>query len=78
MVGLFTRASGLLVGVQYGSCQGKETGKAALFRELYEQLRPGDVVVADRCYGSYFLIVLLQQRGVDILCGLVWKRKQIA
>ncbi len=77
MVGMFSRASGLLVGVKYGPCQGKETGEAALFRELFEQLRPGDVLVADRCYGSYFLIALLQQRGVHVVVPLQQRRKHV-
>ena len=75
LVGMFSRASGLLVGVKYGPCQGKETGEIALFRQLLEQLRRGDVVVADRCYCSYFLIVLLQQRGVEVVLHLHQRRK---
>jgi hypothetical protein len=74
-VGLFSRASGLLLGVQYGPCLGKETGETALFRELFAQWRPGDVVVADRCYCSYFLIALLQQRGVEVVLHLHPRRK---
>jgi hypothetical protein len=72
---MFSRASGLLLGVKYGPCLGKETGETALFRELLAQLRRGDVVVADRCYCSYFLILLLQQRGVEVVCHLHQRRQ---
>lgn len=75
LVGMFSRASGLLLGVKYGPCQGKETGETALLRELLEQLRRGDVLVADRCYCSYFLILLLQQRGVEVVLHLHQRRK---
>ena len=75
LVGLFSRVSGLLLGLKYGPCLGKETGETALFRELLAQLRPGDVVVADRCYCSYFLILLLQQRGVEVVFHLHQRRK---
>lgn len=75
LVGMFSRASGLLVGLKYGPCLGKATGESALFRELFAQLRPGDIVVADRCYCSYVLIVLLQQRGVDVVLHQQQRRK---
>lgn len=75
LVGMFSRASGLLLGVKYGPCLGKETGETALFRELLARLRRGDVVVADRCYCSYFLILRLQQRGVEVVFHLHQRRK---
>ncbi|MBI1913454.1 MAG: transposase [Planctomycetes bacterium] len=75
LTGLFSHASGLWLGVKYGPCQGKETGETALLRELLDQLRRGDVLVADRYYCSYFLILLLQQRGVEVVFHLHQRRK---
>ena len=49
---------------------GKETGESALFRQLFDQLRAGDVVVADRYYCSYFMIALLAAHGVDVVFRL--------
>jgi hypothetical protein len=62
---LLTFATAGVVGAAFGPYAGKETGETALFRELLEQLRAGDIVVADRYYCSYFMIALLQPLGVD-------------
>ena len=53
-----------------GPYAGKETGETALLRELFGQLRSGDIVLADRFYCSYFLIVMLQQLGIDCVVRL--------
>jgi len=66
VVVLLTFATASLVGAAYGPHQGKETGETALFRELLDRLRRGDVVVADRYYCSYWIIAMLQQRGVEV------------
>jgi hypothetical protein len=65
LVVLLAFATAVLVGAAWGPWRGKETGETALFRQLLDQLRTGDVVVADRYYCSYFMIALLQARGVD-------------
>jgi hypothetical protein len=46
--------------------KGKGTGETALLRQLLDCFRKGDVAVADRFYGNYFMIALLLQRGVDV------------
>jgi Transposase DDE domain len=61
-----TFATAALVGAAFGRYAGKQTGETALLRQLFEQLRVGDLVVADRYHCSYFMIALLQQRGVDV------------
>jgi putative transposase len=66
LVVLLTFATATIVGAALGPYKGKETGETALFRELFDQLRSGDVVVADRYYCSYFMIALLRQHGVDV------------
>lgn len=67
---LFSLATGLLHEVAIGPYAGKETGETALLRELLERFLPGDVLLADRYYCGWFLIALLQQRGVDIVVRL--------
>jgi len=66
LVVLLTFATATIVGCAFGPYQGKETGETALLRELFEQLRSGDVVVADRYHCSYFMIALFLQHGVDV------------
>jgi hypothetical protein len=75
LVVLLTFATAALVGAAFGPFAGKETGETALLRQLFEQLRPGDVVVADRYHCSYFAIALLLQRGVDVALRLHHRRK---
>jgi hypothetical protein len=63
---LLAFATASVVGAAYGPYQGKETGETALLRQLLDRLRPGDIVVADRYYCSYWMIALLHQCGVDV------------
>lgn len=70
LVVLLTFATAGVVGASWGPYRGKETGETALFRELLEQLRAGDVVVADRYYCSYFMIALLRKLDVDAVFRL--------
>lgn len=51
----------------FGPHKGKETGAPALARQVWARLRAGDVVVADRYCCSYWLVVLLQALGVQVV-----------
>ena len=67
LVGVLSLANGAVLDVAMGPYQGKGTGEHALFRELRECFAPGDIMLADRYYGSYFLIADLKARGVDFV-----------
>jgi len=67
LVVLLTFATATIVGCAFGPFKGKQTGETALFRQLFDQLRAGDVIVADRYYCSYSMIALLIQQGVDVV-----------
>jgi putative transposase len=66
VVVLLTFASASLVGAACGPCAGKKTGETALLQELFERLRPGDVLVADRYYCAYWMIAALLARGAAV------------
>ena len=68
---LLSLATGMLSAMALGRYMGKETGETALLRELFDQLRAGDVLLADRYYCSYFMIALLMQLGLDVLARLL-------
>jgi len=70
MVLLFSLATGMLCDMAMGPYQGKETGEPALFREMLDRLAEGDIVLADRYYCSYFMVVLLMALGVDCVVRL--------
>ena len=50
-----------------GPYTGKQTGETALLWNLLENFKPGDVMIADRLYTSYFMIARLEQLGVDVV-----------
>jgi putative transposase len=58
-----------------GPCEGKETGESALLRGLLETFDPSDVVVFDRCYGSFLMLALLSQRGLHVCVRLHQRRR---
>ena len=66
-VALLGLATGGLVGSAFGPWRGKQTGESALFRTLLDDLRPGDVLVADRYYCSYWIVALAMARGVHVV-----------
>lgn len=74
LVAVFSLAVGTVLDAALGPFTGKRTGEPALFRSLHDRLRPGDVVLADRYYCSYFEIALLQQRGIDVVMRLHQRR----
>jgi len=58
--------------VNLGFCQyaGKGQGEVSLLRRLWDVLRPGDVLLADRLIANWTNIVLLRQRGVELVSRL--------
>lgn len=70
LVGIFSLATGLLQEATVGPYAGKETGETALLREIFGVFKPGDVFLADRYYGGWFMIALLQELGVDVVVRL--------
>lgn len=67
---LLSLATAMIADLEMGPYSGKETGETALLRELLGRLDPGDVLLADCYYGSYFMICLLLAAGVDLVTQL--------
>jgi Transposase DDE domain len=67
LVVLLALATAALQGAALGPYAGKGTGESALLRALFAQLRPGDVLVADRYYCSFWLVALALSLGVDVV-----------
>jgi putative transposase len=74
MVVVMSLATAMVHGMAMGPYAGKETGESALFRQLLDRLKPGDVVLADRYFCSYFMIALLLALGVDVVTRLHQRR----
>jgi len=75
MVALITLATGVVRDLAMGPYAGKKTGETALFRALWDGLEPGEVVLGDRCFASYFGIAGLSRRGVDVVFRMHQRRK---
>ena len=71
---LFSLAVGTVLEAALGPCQGKPTRELALLRTVIAQFQPGDIVLADRFFCSYWVIAALQARGVDVVVRLHQRR----
>jgi Transposase DDE domain len=60
-----------------GICRyaGKGQGEVSLLRQLWEVLRPGDVLLGDRLMSGWVGMYLLKQRGVDTVSRLSAHRR---
>jgi hypothetical protein len=67
--------TGLLHGLALGPCVGKATGESALLWELLETLNPGDILVADSYYCTYWLVGACKALGVKIVMKNHHKRE---
>ncbi len=68
-------ADACIHGVALGPYAGKETGETALLRKVLDRFKPGDVMLADRYFCSFFMLALLKSRGVDVCMRLHQLRK---
>lgn len=67
VVGLLCLGSGAVLDWAMGPYQGEGSSEQALFRTLLDGLEAGDVLLADRYYCSYWVLAMLNARGIDVL-----------
>ncbi|HSQ58329.1 MAG TPA: IS4 family transposase [Gemmata sp.] len=72
---VFSLAVGTVLEAALGPYQGKQTSELALLRQVLDHFQPGDIVLADRFFGSYWVIAALQARGVAVVVRLHQARK---
>lgn len=60
-------SSGAVLGLNMGPYKGKGTGEMSLFTKLINKFEPGDIMLADRYFASFFLVSEMKQQGVDVL-----------
>lgn len=66
-VALFSLTTGLLIDLAHAPYSGKGSGETSLLRKLKGSLRSGDILVADSCYCTYWMIAMCQQMGVEVV-----------
>src|SRR3954465_12572318 len=71
---LLSLATGACHDLAIAAYAGKGTGETTLVRQMYDALRPGDVVLADALFDNYFLAHELRQRGVDLVARVQAER----
>ncbi len=67
---LISLACGAVVHLGFCCYAGKGQGEVSLLRRLWDVLRPGDVVLADRLTANWATISMLQGRGVELVSRL--------
>ena len=67
LVGLFSLSTGAIIDYSMGKYQGKSTGETSLFSPLIDSLTAGDLLLADRYYCTYAIIMRLKLKGVSFL-----------
>lgn len=75
LVALISLATGVVRELALGPYQGKETGETALFRTLWDRLEPGEIVLGDRFFCSFFGIAGLSRRDVAVVFRMHQRRK---
>jgi Transposase DDE domain len=70
VVVLFSLAVGTVLDAAFGKHHGKGEGEQSLFRQLWDNLVKGDVLLGDRNYCSYWVIAAAVARGVDAVLRL--------
>jgi Transposase DDE domain len=74
LVALFALATGTVLDLAMGPCQGKQTGETALFHTLRHNMQSGDILLCDRYFGSYWELALARQGGWDMVSRLHQRR----
>lgn len=72
LVVLFSLASGALLDVVMGNLHSHDL---RLLRQLWAQLKAGDILLGDRAYGDYVTLAGLPPQGVDVVARLHQARK---
>lgn len=67
IVGVISLGSGCVSDWTVAACQGQGVAEPLQLWRLLDRFAPGDMVIADRAYSSYFLLAALKQRGIDFV-----------
>lgn len=67
---VFSLAVGTVLEAAVGPYQGKLSSELALLRGILDHFQTADIVLADRFFGSYWVLAAFQARGVDVVTRL--------
>lgn len=75
LVMIVSLAVGSVLEVAIGKYAGKQTGETSLLRTLLASILPGEIVLADRYYASYWLLAYAWDKGFDVVARAHHLRK---
>lgn len=75
LVMVFSLATGAVIAMASGPCRGKLTGESSLLRKLLDVFFPGDIVLADRYFASFWMLVWGETRKIDVVARAHQHRK---
>ncbi len=76
-MGIICLSSGAVLNASSGRFKGKGSDEQSLLRTILDTFAPGDLVLGDAFYGTYFLLASLRERGVDAVFEQLGARKRI-
>jgi hypothetical protein len=76
LVVVFCLSAGTVLDAALGRWSGKGTGEVSLFRSLDDVLDPGDVLLGDRIYSTFWEVARAWGRGADVVMRLHGGRKK--
>lgn len=77
MVGITCLSSGALLNAAVGRFNGKGGDEQTLLRSIQDTFQAGDIVLGDAFFATYFFIVAMQAKGVDILMEQQGARQRV-
>ena len=77
LVGVICLSSGAILNASIGQFKGKGSGEQSLLRNILDTFKPGDLVLGDALYGTYFLLASLRERGVEAVFEQLGARKRV-
>src|SRR5581483_7709331 len=67
---LISLACGAVVNLGFCQYAGKGQGEVSLLRRLWDSLRPGDILLTDALLSNWANLVMLQERGLELVSRL--------
>jgi len=77
IVGITCLSSGALLNAAVGRFNGKGGDEQTLLRSIQDTLEPGDMLLGDAFFPTYFFLAAMQALGVDILMEQMGIRKRV-
>jgi putative transposase len=75
IVVIFSLAVGAVLEIAVGKYSGKQVGETSLLRTLLSKILPGEILLADCYYATYWLLATAWQNDFDIVCKSHHRRK---